>query len=367
MKTNMPMEHRIVLALERLRAGHAPMRIPAEPSDADLVICDLHDALATKTAELAGTQQAESALRVERDALSWKNAELVKTTADLTELAQKACDGEVEACRDRDAARAEVARLTAVQLTLTAELTALTGDLEAERAGNALLSETVTTLVEQRDLCAAEAERMRAKVEACRPYLDTDHSRNDVDCRACKRLHDFDVALAAPSTAAQVLAERDERVRAKERKRHHECDRYELAYLHGVSFCRKDGATIVHDELTRLKAKLAEVTAERDKADGFAAANATKLRVVETALAASQAQVRELRAALVSVRLNGNYIDGGDIDVHDSRIDAALARESSTATLREFGLRVAVAVHEAEPRSISLPEIVEAVLRGDAA
>lgn len=44
----------------------------------------------------------------------------------------------------------------------------------------------------------------------------------------------------------------------------HQCDRYEIMWLPGVSFCRKGGARLVAEKIEDLKRQLAEVTAERD-------------------------------------------------------------------------------------------------------
>ncbi len=38
---NLPLDQRAVLALERIKAGQAPMRIPVEATDPDIVISDL--------------------------------------------------------------------------------------------------------------------------------------------------------------------------------------------------------------------------------------------------------------------------------------------------------------------------------------
>lgn len=49
-------------------------------------------------------------------------------------------------------------------------------------------------------------------------------------------------------------------------------------------------------------------------------------------------QVAALRSVLRSVRLNGNFCDGRDVDRHDAKIDAALADPASAAVARDADL-----------------------------
>lgn len=97
-------------------------------------------------------------------------------------------------------------------------LLGMRSDLAAERAATALLSATVTTLTEQRDLCATEAERMRAALTGVRKRVDFVFGTTQ-NVMWERFLHEqresIDAALVSPSTAARVLRDRDERVRCE--------------------------------------------------------------------------------------------------------------------------------------------------------
>lgn len=47
-------EHRIAAAIERITSGHAPMRVPADETDPDLVLADCLSEIRHLRAELKG-------------------------------------------------------------------------------------------------------------------------------------------------------------------------------------------------------------------------------------------------------------------------------------------------------------------------
>lgn len=83
-----------------------------------------------------------------------------------------------------------------------------------------------------------------------------------------------------------------------------------------------------------------------------------QVKAAETALAAAQAHVAELRALLESVKEHG-------VIVNDAAVNAALVRESSTEALREFGLKVATAIIDRIGQVIDRRAVVNSVLRGE--
>jgi hypothetical protein len=87
----------------------------------------------------------------------------------------------------------------------------------------------------------------------------------------------------------------------------------------------------------------------------------------EAQLAAAQADNARLRAALQACRTS-NAADFTWWRPYRDIVDAAIAAPAGDDALREFGLRVAVAVHENDGDGTlggTLPEVVDAVLRGD--
>lgn len=276
---------------------------------------------------------------------------------------------------ERDAARAEVALWRKVTGYEDAEaldfnlgragidyhLGVLTVRTDAEckwrmeaQAEAARLSAEVSTLVKLRNVAEAPAELCAQEVETLRAALG-----HALSCRKCAEGDGCDfvqAALAAPSTAAQVLA----KVKADSREEGYK--RFEAKLAEVTALLEAERATgplpvlrrkcdKAHGDLRDTLAELARTDTERVKLD--------------TALAASQAQVVELGRALADMRLLSVATDDDiptDWDAIQKRSDELMTRESSTDALREFGMRVLN--HHSELRSFQ--ETINDVLKGNA-
>jgi hypothetical protein len=83
-----PLEERVALAIERIKTGKGLMRIPAERSDPDFVICDLCDALSAARAQVSELQSQ----------LATTRQEALNDAADLAEdWTCKRCDSDTAA------------------------------------------------------------------------------------------------------------------------------------------------------------------------------------------------------------------------------------------------------------------------------
>jgi hypothetical protein len=145
-----------------------------------------------------------------------------------------------------------------------------------------------------------------------------------------------------------------------------------VAALEEAGF-KGDGYELSRKNLGTLIEQTKTAEAERD----LAKAEAADARAAQAVAAQESVTLREaLKASREGHRNMCSYLGHQDQDAnhewmfrkmreYERAVDAALAASRAAETMREFGLRVAVAVHESEASAVSLPEVVDAVLRGE--